>query len=85
LARRHISAPRSPNAEQTLLTAVNRGPAQTLLGQLSSGGAAGGWPLPLPRPIGAYPLLFANTATNLQALFNAWAASPFPVLDAFGG
>lgn len=71
------------NAEQTLLTAVNA-PAQTLLGQLSSGGAAAA-AAAAAAPIGAYPLLFANTATNLQALFNAWAASPFPVLDAFGG
>ena len=66
------------NAGQTLATAVNT-PAQTLLAQLSTGAAAAA------APSGAYPLLFANTATNLQALFNAWAASPFPVLDAFGG
>lgn len=34
---------------------------------------------------GAYVQLFENTATNLRALFNAWEAYPFPMLQAVGG
>jgi PE family len=67
------------NAGQTLANTLNA-PAQTLLGQLSNGGAAAA-----AASGGAYQQLFANTNTNLEALFNAWAARPFPIMDAVGG
>jgi hypothetical protein len=69
------------NATQTLAAAVNA-PAQTLLGQLSSGSAAAA---AAAAPGGAYGQLIASTNVNLEALFHAWSARPFPILDSVGG
>ncbi|WP_211696971.1 PE family protein [Mycobacterium spongiae] len=52
---------------QALETALSPG----LLGPAAAAGVPGG----------AYGQLFSNTATNLQALYNAWSANPFPFLS----
>ncbi len=78
------------NAEQNLLNVVN-GPAQGLLGQSIGGAAAGLAPQLLPGSAatglaaidGPYQTLFANTATNLQALGSAISANPAPFLHQF--
>ncbi|OBG28452.1 hypothetical protein A5672_03990 [Mycobacterium alsense] len=73
------------NAQQGLLTAVTA-PARTLgqiSGQIATGSAAS---LLTPNaaaafvPGGAYGQLIANTSANLQSLFGAWRADPFPIL-----
>ncbi|CAM3336003.1 PE family protein [Mycobacterium intermedium] len=65
------------NASQTLASAVT-GHVQTFLngGGLATAETATG---------GAYVRLFENTSTNLRALFAAWEAYPFPLLQAVGG
>jgi hypothetical protein len=55
------------NAEQSLLSSG-----------LSTGAAASG--LAAAVPGGAYGQLIVNTSANLQSLFTAWSADPFPVL-----
>lgn len=62
------------NAEQGLLNTVHA-PTHAVLDQLSSGITAAA-----AVPGGAYQQLFANTATNLQALYGAWTADPLPFL-----
>ncbi|MCV7377097.1 PE family protein [Mycobacterium alsense] len=73
------------NAQQGLLNAVTA-PARTLgqmSGQIATGSAAS---LLTPNaaaafvPGGAYGQLIANTSANLQSLFGAWRADPFPIL-----
>ncbi|OBK29563.1 hypothetical protein A5634_18350 [Mycobacterium asiaticum] len=79
-------------AGQGLANAVNA-PARSLLGQATGGlRALEAAVQPLlwtpsaaaaTAPGGAYGQLVANTATNLQALGNSWAADPFPFLRQF--
>ncbi|GAB3010067.1 PE family protein [Mycobacterium bourgelatii] len=59
--------------------------ASALTGQVQTFLNGGGVATAETATGGAYVRLFENTSTNLRALFAAWEAYPFPMLQAVGG